>query len=103
MKTVMCTARPGWMNVSFRKGLYKRTMRKIEVNLIDILDVDTKNQTVHVEPLATMGQVTAMLNPLGWTLPVLPELDDLTVGRFELFSHHRQQLSSAPSAANVLW
>ena len=85
MKTVMCTARPGWMNVSFRKGLYKRTMRNIEVNLIDILDVDTKNQTVHVEPLATMGQVTAMLNPLGWTLPVLPELDDLTVGRFELF------------------
>ena len=88
MKTVMCTARPGWMNVSFRKGLYKRTMRNIEVNLIDILDVDTKNQTVHVEPLATMGQVTAMLNPPGWTLPVLPELDDLTVGRFELFSHH---------------
>ena len=82
MKTVMCTARPGWMNVSFRKGLYKRTMRNIEVNLIDILDVDTKNQTVHVEPLATMGQITAMLNPLGWTLPVLPELDDLTVGMY---------------------
>ena len=28
----------------------------------------------------TMGQITACLNPLGWTLPVLPELDDLTVG-----------------------
>lgn len=27
-----------------------------------------------------MGQVTALLNSIGWTLPVLPELDDLTVG-----------------------
>lgn len=77
----MCTARPGWMNISFRKGLYKKTMWNIEVNLIDILKVDTERKLVKVEPLATMGQVTAMLNPLGWTLPVLPELDDLTVGR----------------------
>lgn len=29
----------------------------------------------------TMGQVTALLNSIGWTLPVLPELDDLTVGK----------------------
>ncbi|KAL0604414.1 Delta-sterol reductase [Plecturocebus cupreus] len=35
---------------------------------------------VRVEPLVTMGQVTALLNSIGWTLPVLPELDDLTVG-----------------------
>lgn len=27
-----------------------------------------------------MGQVTATLNQIGWTLPVVPELDDLTVG-----------------------
>ena len=27
-----------------------------------------------------MGQLTAALNPLGWTVPVLPELDDLTIG-----------------------
>lgn len=27
-----------------------------------------------------MGQLTATLNPLGWTVPVLPEIDDLTVG-----------------------
>lgn len=80
MKSKMCTARPGWMNVSFRKGLYKQTMKNIEVNLIDIIDIDEKKQTVRVEPLASMGQITAMLNPLGWTLPVLPELDDLTVG-----------------------
>ena len=27
-----------------------------------------------------MGQVTKLLLPLGWTLPIVPELDDLTVG-----------------------
>lgn len=30
--------------------------------------------------MVTMGQLTATLNPLGWTIPVLPEMDDLTVG-----------------------
>jgi delta24-sterol reductase len=32
------------------------------------------------EPLVTMGQITATLDQLGWTIPILPELDDLTVG-----------------------
>lgn len=66
--------------MSFRRGLYKNSLHNIEINLIDILEVDTTRKIVRVEPLVTMGQVTACLNPLGWTLPVLPELDDLTVG-----------------------
>lgn len=33
-----------------------------------------------------MGQVTALLNSIGWTLPVLPELDDLTVGEYSMFT-----------------
>lgn len=33
-----------------------------------------------MEPLVSMGQLTATLDPLGWTIPVLPEIDDLTVG-----------------------
>ncbi|KAJ3600123.1 hypothetical protein NHX12_034073 [Muraenolepis orangiensis] len=53
-KTHMCTGRPGWLTVSLR--------------------------VVRVEPLANMGQVTHLLNSIGWTLPVVPELDDLTVG-----------------------
>ncbi|XP_792094.3 delta(24)-sterol reductase [Strongylocentrotus purpuratus] len=77
---LMCTGRPGWQTISLRVGKYKLTHRKIFINLVDILDIDTERQTMKVEPLATMGQITAMLNPLGWTLPVLPELDDLTVG-----------------------
>ena len=77
----MCTARPGWMAVSLRVGKYKQTHKKIHVNLMDILEVDTERGVVRVEPLVTMGQLTATLLPLGWILPVLPELDDLTVGK----------------------
>ncbi|XP_041127233.1 delta(24)-sterol reductase [Polyodon spathula] len=79
-KTYMCTGRPGWLTVSLRVGKYKKTHKNIMINLMDILEVDTKRQVVRVEPLANMGQVTALLNSIGWTLPVLPELDDLTVG-----------------------
>lgn len=42
-------------------------------------------QVVRVEPLANMGQVSALLNSIGWTLPVVPELDDLTVGKLYVF------------------
>jgi delta24-sterol reductase len=30
--------------------------------------------------MVTMGQLTRHLIPLGYTLPIVPELDDLTVG-----------------------
>ncbi|XP_051788689.1 delta(24)-sterol reductase [Erpetoichthys calabaricus] len=76
----MCTGRPGWLTISLRVGKYKKTHKNIQINLMDILDVDTERQVVHAEPLVTMGQVTTLLNSMGWTLPVLPELDDLTVG-----------------------
>ncbi|XP_076873148.1 delta(24)-sterol reductase [Brachyhypopomus gauderio] len=76
----MCTGRPGWLTVSLRVGKYKKTHRNIMLNMMDILEVDTQRQVVRVEPLANMGQLTALLNSIGWTLPVVPELDDLTVG-----------------------
>ncbi|XP_019752424.1 delta(24)-sterol reductase [Hippocampus comes] len=79
-KGFMCTGRPGWLSVSLRVGKYKKTHRNIPINMMDILEVDTQKQVVRVEPLANMGQVTALLSSIGWTLPVLPELDDLTVG-----------------------
>jgi len=59
---------------------YKERMRQIKVDLMDILEVDTVNMSITVEPLVTMGQLSKTLDRLGWTLPVLPELDDLTVG-----------------------
>lgn len=55
-------------------------MTQIECNLIDILEIDTEKQTVRCEPLANMGQVSATLAKLGWTIAIVPELDDLTVG-----------------------
>jgi delta24-sterol reductase len=48
--------------------------------MYDVLEISTERRVVRVEPLVTMGQITANLSPLGWTLAVVPELDDLTVG-----------------------
>ncbi|NXE32756.1 DHC24 reductase, partial [Ptilorrhoa leucosticta] len=79
-KRYMCTGRPGWLTVSLRVGKYKKTHKNIMINLMDVLEVDSERQVVRVEPLVSMGQLTAHLNPMGWTIPVVPELDDLTVG-----------------------
>jgi FAD/FMN-containing dehydrogenase len=77
----LCSARPGWKTMSLRIGKYKSSSTGISVgHLSHILKIDAAKRTVHVEPNVTMGQLTASLNSNGWTLPVLPELDDLTVG-----------------------
>ncbi|RLN74654.1 hypothetical protein DYB28_004945, partial [Aphanomyces astaci] len=75
--TPMCTARPGWQNISYRRGLYKNSLSNIKINMMDVLKVDTT-----AKPLVTMGQLSATLSPLGWCLAIVPELDDLTVGTF---------------------
>ncbi|TKS75063.1 Delta(24)-sterol reductase [Collichthys lucidus] len=97
-KTYMCTGRPGWLTVSLRVGKYKKTHKNIMINMMDILEVDTEKQVVRVEPLANMGQVTALLNSIGWTLPVVPELDDLTVGTLSsmITERHRPRPRSSP-------
>lgn len=50
------------------------------LRLYDIIGIDEKKKTVTVEPGVSVGQLTHFLNPRGWTLPVVPELDDLTFG-----------------------
>ena len=35
----------------------------------------------------TMGQLTHTLVELGWTIPVVPEMDDLTVGKPYIIPH----------------
>ncbi|NDA64379.1 MAG: FAD-binding oxidoreductase, partial [Chitinophagia bacterium] len=52
------------------------------VDMIDIVSLDLKSETmsITVEPLVTTGQLTGALLHLGYTLPVVPEMDDLTVG-----------------------
>merc|ERR1712238_13681 len=76
----LCTARPGWMSVSLSYRTYKNKWNAIEMPLYDILDVDTESMIVRVEPFVSIGQLTHALNPKGYTLPVVPEMDDLTVG-----------------------
>ncbi len=76
----MCTARPGWQAMSLKQGCYKKTHYRVKIRLPDILEIDEQKRTVRVEPMVTMGQITAALNPRGWTLAVVPELDALTVG-----------------------
>mmetsp|Transcript_15628 Transcript_15628/g.32120 ORF Transcript_15628/g.32120 Transcript_15628/m.32120 type:complete len:188 (-) Transcript_15628:500-1063(-) len=48
--------------------------------LYNILETDTEQMIVRVEPFVSIGQLTHALNPRGYTLPVVPEMDDLTVG-----------------------
>lgn len=76
----MCTARPGWQTISPQNMAYKTKMHGIRINLVDILELDEARRVVRCEPLVTMGQLSNHLDKLGWTIPVLPELDDLTVG-----------------------
>jgi len=76
----MCTARPGWQTISPQNMEYKKRMFPIKINMVDILHIDPDRRTVKCEPLVTMGQLTETLDRLGWTIPIVPELDDLTVG-----------------------
>ncbi|GBG87533.1 hypothetical protein CBR_g45591 [Chara braunii] len=79
-QTKMCTARPGWMTVSPRHAQYKKVMFTVEVDLTDILELDEDNKILRVEPSVNILQILDYLLPRGYTLPVLPELDELTVG-----------------------
>lgn len=75
------TSRKRWQSVSVRALEYKKNSQSgITVELHDILEVDRDNMVVHVEPRANMAQLTRKLAPMGLTLPVVPELDDLTAG-----------------------
>jgi len=81
-KGFLCTARPGWLTMSLNVGQYKTSadFTRIQINLRDVLEVDPVRRVVRVEPLCTMGQLSSALKAAGWCLPVVPELDDLTVG-----------------------
>jgi len=78
-RQLLCTARKPWINVSMRVARYKHRDNTIRVDLYDILAIDTGRAIIRVEPGVTIGQLTRYLIPKGWTLPVVPELDDLTV------------------------
>ncbi|TDJ09522.1 MAG: FAD-binding oxidoreductase [Deltaproteobacteria bacterium] len=76
---LLCTSRKWWQSISSRTTSYKKKENSIEVKLFDILDVDFEKQTIRVEPLVNIGRLLKYLNPKGWSVPVVPELYDLTV------------------------
>ncbi|KAL1922149.1 uncharacterized protein VTP21DRAFT_10791 [Calcarisporiella thermophila] len=78
--TPMCTARPGWLTASPRHASYKNQMWTVNLNLTDILELDLANNTVKVEPMVTVKMLLDYLLPRGVTLPVVPEMDELTIG-----------------------
>ena len=76
----MCTARPSWMSISQQKLGYKDRMYRVKVDLQDILMIDDADMTVTVEPAVTIGFLNMVLVRSGFTLPIVPELDTLTIG-----------------------
>ena len=56
-------------------------MTKIYLDLEDIVEIDVENKVLTVEPGMKMGTLTNKLIPLGWTIPVVPEMETLTIGR----------------------
>jgi delta24-sterol reductase len=61
---------------------YKKTLHRVELDLPDILSLDPEKKLVTVEPEVTIGQLNDYLIERGWMLPVVPELDDLTIGNY---------------------
>jgi len=76
----MCTARPSWKSVSPQSIAYKGSMYRIEVDLDHVLSIDKANGYVHVEPSICIGFLNKFLIREGYTLPIVPELDNLTIG-----------------------
>ena len=76
----LCTSRPGWQTVSSRHMEYKKDNWTVDLDLHDILEIDEERRVIRVEPRVNMGQLTEALAPRGWTIPLVAELDDLTVG-----------------------
>jgi delta24-sterol reductase len=75
----MCTKRPSWKSITVH-SIDKRRFTQIEIDLEDIIEIDTEKKVLTVEPGMTMGRLTSILVPMGWSIPVVPELELLTIG-----------------------
>ncbi|XP_040577304.2 LOW QUALITY PROTEIN: delta(24)-sterol reductase-like [Lepeophtheirus salmonis] len=63
-----------------KKMLYKEKCYQIEINMSDIISIDEKRRKVYVEPMVTIGELNDFLLTKGWTVPIVPEIDALTIG-----------------------
>lgn len=76
----MCTARPTWMSITQQRITYKDKAYRVQVQLMDILDINVEKKYVRCEPLVTVQRLVEALTPQGWIVPIVPEIGDLTVG-----------------------
>ncbi|XP_059096258.1 delta(24)-sterol reductase-like [Tigriopus californicus] len=80
-KVPMCSSRPSAKSISQMQTMaYKDTMYRIDIDLPNILSIDEDKGLVRIEPMVTVGQLNDFLIQRGWTMPVVAELDDLTMG-----------------------
>eukprot|EP00041_Stephanoeca_diplocostata_P015048 m.284330 g.284330 ORF g.284330 m.284330 type:complete len:603 (+) comp19906_c0_seq2:154-1962(+) len=107
-KKRMCTARGGWLSISPKRSTYKSESFRVSVELYDVLEIDETNMTVRVEPGVNMGMLSRHLLARGFTIPVLPEMDDLSVGGLingcgvEVASHKYGMFQSICTAFEIL-
>ena len=46
---------------------------------MDILKIDTEKQIVTVEPLVSIRRLMEALVPMGWTVPIVPEIGNNSI------------------------
>ncbi|VDM78541.1 unnamed protein product [Strongylus vulgaris] len=68
----------GWFNSSRQTPSKGTTPISVGV-LQDILEIDMDRLNIRVEPMVTMSQLSQVLLPLGYSLPILPGWPGLTV------------------------
>ena len=77
----MCTARPQFLSITQQPCNYKDRFFRVSVDLDDILEIDEEQMVVKVEPGVSIGILNRALVARGFTLPIVPELDELTIGK----------------------
>jgi len=76
----MCTARPTWMSISQQKITYKDKAYRVQINLMDILEINEEKKYVRCEPMVSVQRLFEALQAKGFTVPIVPEIGDLTIG-----------------------
>ena len=69
------------MSITASPQNYKSKMYQVNLgNMGNILFIDPEKRIVKVEPAVEIGYLNRALVAEGFTLPIVPELDQLTVG-----------------------
>ena len=64
------------MSISQQKINYKDRSYRVAVDLMDVLEVNTRDRFVRCEPMVTIGRLTQILLDQGWMVPIVPEIGE---------------------------